>query len=95
MARRHQARIAAIVFGKGRLRDRKEEEIRGYRDALKLIHERGPSLPVSEETVRQYFDRLISSFPGLASSAAILAARRLAGKMPALPTEAPFQAVKV
>ena len=34
-----QARIATIVFGKGQLRDRNEEEIRGYRNALELIHE--------------------------------------------------------
>jgi hypothetical protein len=30
-----QARIATIVFGKPLLRDRDEEEIRGYRQALK------------------------------------------------------------
>lgn len=48
-----QARVGTIVFGKGRLRDRNEEEIRGYRNALELIHERGVSLPVSEETIRQ------------------------------------------
>ena len=39
-----QARIATIVFGKGQLRDRNEEETRGYGDALELIHERGFSL---------------------------------------------------
>jgi len=48
-----QARIATIVVGKGQLRDRNEEEIRGYRNALELIHERGVSLPVSEEAIRQ------------------------------------------
>jgi len=48
-----QARIATIVFGKGRLRDRNEEEIRGYRNALGVIHEKGISLPVSEETIRR------------------------------------------
>jgi Fic family protein len=48
-----QARIATIVFGKGQLRDRNEEEIRGYRDALELIHEGGFSLPVTEETIRR------------------------------------------
>ena len=48
-----QARIATIVFGKGQLRDRNEEEIRGYRYALELIHERGYSLPVTEETIRR------------------------------------------
>jgi Fic family protein len=48
-----QARIATIVFGKAHLRDRNEEEIRGYRDALKQIHEQGPRLPISERTLRQ------------------------------------------
>jgi len=44
-------RIGTIVFGKPLLRDRNEEEVRGYRDALKLIHEQAVQLPVSEETV--------------------------------------------
>jgi len=48
-----QARIATIVFGKAHLRDRNEEEIRGYRDALKQIHEQGQRLPVSERTIRE------------------------------------------
>jgi Fic family protein len=48
-----QTRIATIVFGKSHLRDRNEEEIRAYRDALKLIHERGSRLPVSERTIRE------------------------------------------
>jgi Fic family protein len=46
-----QARIRTIVFGKSILRDRDEEEVRGYRDALKLIHEQGKNLSVSEETI--------------------------------------------
>lgn len=48
-----QARVATVVFGKGTLRDRDEEEVRGYRDALNLIHTEGPSLPVSEATIRR------------------------------------------
>jgi Fic family protein len=48
-----QARIATIVFGKGQLRDRNEEEIRGYRKALELVHEKGLGLPVTEDTIRQ------------------------------------------
>ena len=40
-----QARIATVIFGKSLLRDRDEEEVRGYRDALKLIHEQGTKLP--------------------------------------------------
>ncbi|MBI3799261.1 MAG: Fic family protein [Deltaproteobacteria bacterium] len=46
-----QVRIGTIVFGKPLLRDRDEEEVRGYRDALQLIHEQGAKLPVSEETI--------------------------------------------
>ena len=45
------SRLGAIVLGKALLRDRNEEEVRGYRDALTLIHERGAQLPVSEETI--------------------------------------------
>src|SRR5438477_2785319 len=48
-----QARVGTVVFGKSRLRDREEEEIRGYRDALKLIHEQGAKLRVTEELIRE------------------------------------------
>ena len=44
-------RIGTIIFGKNKLKDRDEEEIRGYRNALNLIHEQGKNLPVSEETI--------------------------------------------
>jgi Fic family protein len=46
-----QARVRTLVFGKPVLRDRDEEEVRGYRDGLKLVHEQGKRLPISEETV--------------------------------------------
>lgn len=46
-----KARIGTIIFGKPLLRDRNEEEVHGYREALRLIHERGPDLPVSKETI--------------------------------------------
>ncbi len=46
-----QSRVKAVVLGKSLLRDRDEQEIRGYRDALKLIHEQGAKLPVSEKTI--------------------------------------------
>ncbi len=48
-----QARVGTIVFGHRQLRDRAEEEIRGYRDALKLIHEQGAQLSLSEDTIRE------------------------------------------
>src|ERR1700685_4088063 len=47
-----QSRVATLVFGSPALRDRNEEEVRGYRDALKLVHENGPNLPVSEPTIK-------------------------------------------
>src|SRR5436309_5060767 len=33
-----RSRVGTLVFGRPVLRDRDEEELRGYRDALKLIH---------------------------------------------------------
>jgi Fic family protein len=46
-----QRRIKAVVLGKELLHDRNEEEVRGYRQALDLIHSRGAGLPVSEQTI--------------------------------------------
>jgi Fic family protein len=46
-------RVGTIVFGTAHLRDRDEEEVRGYREALDLIHTRGAGLPLSEETIRR------------------------------------------
>lgn len=48
-----QSRIATIVFGRSALRDRSEEEIRGYRDALNKIHSLGAKLPVSENSIKE------------------------------------------
>jgi Fic family protein len=48
-----QSRVATLMFGKPALRDRDEEEVRGYRDALKLIHESGAKLPISEATIKK------------------------------------------
>jgi Fic family protein len=48
-----QERVRTIVLGRSHLRDRDEEEVRGYRNALKLIHEQGSKLPVSEDTIRK------------------------------------------
>jgi Fic family protein len=45
-----QSRIRTIILGKSHLRDRDEEEVRGYRNALKLIHEQGVKLPASADT---------------------------------------------
>lgn len=48
-----QKRIGTIIFGKSLLHDRSEEEVRGYREALNLIHERGAELPITEDTCRK------------------------------------------
>src|ERR1700682_4003818 len=48
-----QKRVGTIVFGKAALRDRDEEEVRGYRDALDLIHTEGMALPISEDAIRK------------------------------------------
>ena len=48
-----QARIGTVIFGKSHLRDRDEEEVRGYRDALKLIHEQGAKFRITEELIRE------------------------------------------
>lgn len=48
-----QKRIGTVIFGKSLLHDRSEEEVRGYREALNLIHTRGSKLPVTEETCRK------------------------------------------
>src|SRR6266705_2620762 len=48
-----QSRVKAVVLGKSLLRDRDEEEVRGYRDAFKLIHEQYARLSISEKTIKQ------------------------------------------
>jgi Fic family protein len=45
-------RVAALVFGKPILRDRDEQEVRGYRDALRIIHDQGAKLAITEKTIR-------------------------------------------
>ncbi len=44
-------RIRTVILGKAHLRDRDEEEVRGYQKALKSIHEQGHKLKISEETI--------------------------------------------
>ena len=48
-----QARVATVVFGKSGVRDRDEEEIRGYREALTWIHEQREKLLITEDTILQ------------------------------------------
>lgn len=49
-----QKRIGTVVFGKSLLRDRNEEEIRGYRNALNIIHSRKNKIPVSQQTIKDF-----------------------------------------
>ena len=49
-----QARVRTILFGKPPLRDRNEEEVRGYRNALKVIYEQGSKLAISGETILNF-----------------------------------------
>ena len=46
-----RSRIRTLVFGRPALRDRDEEEIRGNRDALNLVHTKAADLPIEEATV--------------------------------------------
>jgi len=46
-------RVRELILGKPLLRDRDEEEVRSYRDALTLIHENPAALPVSDATIQK------------------------------------------
>ncbi len=46
------ARVRPVVVGRSLLRDRDEEEVRGYRDALKEVHERSGRMEVTEAVVK-------------------------------------------
>jgi Fic family protein len=46
-----RARIGTVVFGQPPFRDRNEEEVHGYREALSRIHSEGAGMPISEETI--------------------------------------------
>ena len=48
-----QSRVATLMFGQPVLHDRDEEEVRGYRDALRLVHEKGAKLPITEATINR------------------------------------------
>jgi len=60
-----QRRARDVVIGGGALRDRNEEEVRGYRDALKAIHEAPHDLRVNLATIQQ-LHRLVK--PGAGDS---------------------------
>ena len=47
-----KSRIGTLIFGEAPVHDRDEEEVRGYRDALKLVHEQAAKLAISESTIK-------------------------------------------
>jgi len=47
------SRVRELILGQPLLRDRDEEEVRGYRDALTLIHETATNLPIDEATIKK------------------------------------------
>lgn len=44
-------RVGTVIFGATALKDRDEEEVQGYREALRLIHEQADHLPINEDTI--------------------------------------------
>ncbi len=46
-------RVRESILGQPLSRDRDEEEVRGYRDALTLIHEKPAALPMSDTTIQK------------------------------------------
>src|ERR1700754_1189053 len=48
------SRIGTVIFGKRALSDRDEEAVRGYRHALKNIHELAYGLRLSEMNIREF-----------------------------------------
>ncbi|MEQ1605336.1 MAG: Fic family protein [Pyrinomonadaceae bacterium] len=59
-------RIGTVVFGNAVLHDRSEEEVRGYRDALQLIHEKGKDRRLTEGLIKElhYLSRAKSGDAG-------------------------------
>lgn len=47
------SRVRELILGKPLLRDRDEEEVRGYRDALALVHDNAASLPINDATMQK------------------------------------------
>ena len=48
-----QKRVRALVLGKGGFRNRNEEEVRGYRETLDLIHTKAAEVAISEDTIKK------------------------------------------
>jgi Fic family protein len=48
-----KSRIGTVLFGKPVLHDRNEEEMRGYRDALRWIHDNHQNINITENTIKK------------------------------------------
>ncbi|MGI6394183.1 MAG: Fic family protein [bacterium] len=46
-----KSRVGTVIFGDGVLADRNEEEVRGYKSALKWIHEEHDQIEINMETI--------------------------------------------
>ena len=46
-------RVGTVIFGKPLLKDRDEEEVHGYREALRWIHQDAAGIPVTSEIIRE------------------------------------------
>ena len=55
-----QSRIGTVIFGKSKLRDREEEEVRGYQDALKAIHEWPYGLRITERNIQTFHRKIMA-----------------------------------
>lgn len=45
-------KVGTVIFGKHQFKDRNEEEIQGYRDALRWIHSERNSIKINERTIK-------------------------------------------
>lgn len=45
-------KVGTVIFGKHQFKDRNEEEIQGYRDALQWIHSEKNSIKINESTIK-------------------------------------------
>jgi Fic family protein len=48
-----RSRIGTVIFGQSLLKDRNEEEIQGYRNALTWIHEQYEKIKLNETTIKK------------------------------------------
>ena len=59
-----RAQLEKIVLQQAKPRNRSEQEIAGYRDALALIHESAPQMPLSPRLVQQIHQNIYRYLPG-------------------------------